>query len=83
MQTNGDLIGHRARRHEHGRFHPQHFGDSMLKTIDGGVDVDHIVSDFGVGHSPTHPRARNRHCVATQVDQFSGCHSFANESRAR
>jgi len=74
VNSHGDLIGHRPRRHKDRRLFAQQIGDSLLQLLHGGIHVDHVVTDQGFRHRPSHAGARNRDRVAAEIDRH-GLHA--------
>ena len=68
----GDLVGHRAGGHEHGRGLAGERGVAVLQPEDRGVVAEAVVADLGVGHGGAHGRGRAGDGVAPQVDGGRG-----------
>ena len=65
VDADADLVGHRARRNEHGRLLAQQLGRPGLETLDGRVFAEDVVADLRLGHRPPHPGRRLRHRVGS------------------
>ena len=50
MNTDGDLVRHRARRDEEGRLLAKKLGRALFEGLDGRVFGHHVVADLGLGH---------------------------------
>ena len=72
VDPNGDLIGHRPRRHEERSLLAQKLGRALLEELDGRVFSVDIVTDRGFGHRASHRGRRLGNGVGPQVDQSSG-----------
>jgi len=78
----GDLVAHRPRRAVERRFLVQQTRDLFLQAVDGGVVLEHIVADLGLGHGPAHLRPRLRHRIAAHVDHARAAVMAARHHRS-
>ena len=84
QQLDGDLVGHRAARHEQRRFLAEQRGDPLLQEVDRRVLAVLVVADRRFGHGPAHLRRRPGDGVRTQVDGGRGLrHGLIRCFRAR
>lgn len=79
VNADADLVGHRAGGHEDGRFFAEDFGGEFLKAVAGGIDVDHVVADFGGGDELPHGGRGAGDGVGAKVD--GGDHGWVGEWR--
>ena len=68
VDSNRNLVGHRPRGHEDGRFRAQHRGNSALEPLHGRVDVDHVVAHLGLRDGLPHCESRFRDGIASQIN---------------
>ena len=62
-----DLVGHDARRDEHGRGLPDPLGVGGLELVHGRILAVAVVADFGLGHRAPHRAGRPRDRVTAKV----------------
>ncbi len=67
-QPQGDLVGHRAGRHEQRRLLAHPLRERRLQAGDRRIVAEAVVADLGVGHRPAHLGRRSGDRVAAQVD---------------
>ena len=72
VQPQGDLVGHRPRRHEQRRLLGQHRGDPLLQGTHRRVIAKAVVSDHRRGHRRTHRGGRSGDGVTAQIDRLAG-----------
>ena len=68
----GDLVGHRARRDEHGDCLAHPLGKNLLEPIDRRVLAVPVVSDLSCSHGPSHRRGGTSDRVAWRSTSSAG-----------
>ena len=82
QSEHGGLIRHRARRKEQRALRAEQFRRPLLEPAGGGVAVEQVVPDLGLGDRPPHRQRRLGYRVASQVDHRRA-HAAASPSTTR
>jgi len=69
VQTQGDLVAHRAGRHEDRGLVPKQRGDPLLQLPSGGVEAPLLVADRGRRDRRSHALGGARLGIAVEVDR--------------
>ena len=65
IDSDADLVGHRARWNKHRRLFIKELGDPALEALDRRVIAEDVVTDLRLGHRPPHPGGWLRDRVGT------------------
>ena len=84
VKANGELIAHRAGRHEERGLFPKHCGHHLLEAIDGGIFAVDIVSHVCACHRFSHGVSGFRDRIAAQVDHQGSraCHKIVSRGHS-
>ena len=66
-----ELVSHRAARHEQCALLAAQPGDPVLELVNGGIVVEHVVADDGLGDRAAHRGRGTGDGVGAQVDHVS------------
>ena len=77
-----DLVAHRPRRQEDGRFFAQQLGHHLAEQVDGGILHLLLVAHLRLAHEAPHVGGRPRDGVAVEVDVDAHAHAFRHSARA-
>ena len=69
MHGDRNLVAHRARGHEYGRFLADDLGRTLLEGVDRRIFTEYVVTDLGPVHGLAHFRGRLRDRVTAQIDR--------------
>ena len=80
VQRDGELVAHRAGRHEERRLLADERGDLLLERANARVLAEDVVADLGARHDLAHGGSRARDGVGAEIDHDGG---EANKAGAR
>ncbi len=69
VQADADLVGHGAGGHKQCGFFAEDFGGELLQAVAGGIDVDDVVTDVGIGDRLAHFGRGAGDGVGAEVDR--------------
>ena len=69
VHADGNLVGHRSRRHEDRGLLSQQLRRAGLERVNRGVLAEDVIAHLGLSHRPAHRRGRPRHRVRPQINR--------------